>query len=95
MMCGRCDGEPYRGVAALFNGDLQNLIGFADREDWVVVSDNVIVYIGETTLKNDAYPLTRDCDVGFYGLLWQQDRSELESIGDELSRPVRAPNPNM
>ncbi len=39
-------GEKYFGVGALFNGDLQTVIGNADREDWVVVSKDEIEYTG-------------------------------------------------
>lgn len=93
-MCGRCDGEPFRGVAALFNGDLQSQMGFADREDWLVASNNVIVHIGKTSLKPGENYLIRDCDIGYYGLLWPEERAALEGISSELNRPLRALNPN-
>jgi hypothetical protein len=90
-MCGRCVGEPYRGVTALFNGDLQSLIDFNDRKDWLVVSGNVILHIGETALGDDENCLIRDCDTGYFRLLTSEERLGLESTGSELSRPVRPP----
>ena len=93
-MCGRCDGEPYRGVTALFNGDLQALMGSIDRKDWLAVSGNVILHIGKSALTNASNYLVWDCDVGYYGLLGSEERSELESISADLSRPLRAPDPD-
>lgn len=44
--------EKYTGVRALFNGDLHATIPeWAPREDWIVLSRDVIRFIGESSLK--------------------------------------------
>lgn len=89
-MCGRCEGDPYRGVKALFNGDLQRVMEFQDREDWVVVSSKVIVYLGATSLNNEENFLFRGCDIAT-ARLSEGERTSLVALGDALSRPAFGP----
>lgn len=60
-MCGRCEGDPYRGVKALFNGDLQAEGEFQDRKEWTVLSPNVIVYLGASAFHREKSPLFQGC----------------------------------
>lgn len=40
------NGEPYRGVAALFNGDLNTVEpAYAPRKDWFIVSSERIDHV--------------------------------------------------
>jgi ribosomal protein S18 acetylase RimI-like enzyme len=39
--------ERYQGVQALFNADLQAQMGFADREGWLIMSNEEIIYSHE------------------------------------------------
>lgn len=69
-MCGRCEGEPYRGVPMLFNGDRQSKKGGGlDRQEWLIISSDVIVYLGKTALpKGVENPLFRGCEEAIRGL---------------------------
>lgn len=87
LMCGRCEGDPYRGVKALFNGDLQASIECEDRRDWLVVSDEVIVYLGTTALSKEVNPLFRGCEVAIDGLN-NDERMKLNALSRKLSRPA-------
>ncbi|OYX08926.1 MAG: hypothetical protein B7Z16_18895, partial [Algoriphagus sp. 32-45-6] len=86
-MCGRCEGEPYRGVKALFNGDLQRRIENGDRMDWEIISSRVIVYIGATAMANEANPLFRGCDAGVK-TLDDEELLRLAALSRRLSRPA-------
>lgn len=86
-MCGRCEGDPYRGVKALFNGDLQAAIECEDRTDWLVVSGEVIVYLGATALSDEANPLFRGCKTAISGLN-SDERMKLDALSRKLSRPA-------
>lgn len=86
-MCGRCESEPYRGVAALFSGDLQAKIEYADRADWLVVSGSVIVFLGESALPNEVHPLFRGCEEAIDSLD-TDTRGQLEVLSDEHARPA-------
>lgn len=86
-MCGRCEGEPYRGVGALFSGDLQAKIGYEDRTDWLAISGSVIVFLGESALPNEAHPLFRGCEEAIDGLNIDT-RGQLEALGEEYARPA-------
>ena len=86
-MCGRCEGEPYRGVKALFNGDLQVKDGFEDRADWTVHSSNVAVYIGESVFENAENPLLRGCEQAIDALS-VDERIALDALSKSLGRPV-------
>lgn len=86
-MCGRCEGEPYRGVTALFHGDEQAASGFKDREEWLVVSSKVIVYVGQSMLANEMHPLVRVCSEGSK-MLSDQELGKLAVLRNELSRPA-------
>ena len=86
-MCGKCEGEPYRGVKALFNGDLQAKGRSEDRADWTILSTRVAVFLGESALKNEENPLFRACDTAI-GLLTIDERTALSALGKNLGRPV-------
>lgn len=48
-------GSDYRGVAALFNGDLHTIDpSWAPREDWVVVDQDDIRYVPAETISTEA-----------------------------------------
>jgi|GEM_PF-3434058 len=86
-MCGRCEGEPYRGVKALFNGDLQQKMAFQDREDWLVVSNRVTVFLGESALRDEANPLFRGCEVA-ESALTDDEQTQLNDLSRKLARPA-------
>lgn len=86
-MCGRCEGEPYRGVNALFNSDLQAVMGYEDRAGWVIVSGEVIVHIGATALSNEKNPLFRGCQKAVDARS-DQERVKLEELSKKLARPA-------
>jgi len=86
-MCGRCTGEPYRGVKALFNGDLQASIESVDRKDWAVISSEVIVHLGTSALGDEANPLFRGCETATNGLR-SDDQMKLNDLSRKLSRPA-------
>ena len=86
-MCGRCEGEPYRGVKALFNGDLQAKMEHEDRADWLVLSDTVIVYLGASALALDDRALLRGCDTAVQNLS-DTDRAHLAQLALSLGRPA-------
>lgn len=86
-MCGKCEGEPYRGVKALFNGDLQAKNTFDDRTDWTILSSSVAIYLGESMFKNEENPLFRACDKAI-GLLTVDERTALEALSKSLHRPI-------
>lgn len=85
-MCGICLGEPCRGVTALFNGDLQAKGRFADRGDCSVVSERIIVYLGESSLGNKQRPLVRGCDEALATLTFGE-LEILEALSRKWSRP--------
>lgn len=89
-MCGRCEGDPYRGVKALFNGDLQNANKFQDREDWVVISNKLIVYLGASSFAREENFLFRGCDTATKELS-EDERTYLGTLAFELSRPAFGP----
>lgn len=86
-MCGKCEGEPYRGVRALFNGDLQVNARFDDRADWKVISPKIIVYLGKSVLSSYENPLFRGCEQAI-GKLSVDDRIALDALSDSLGRPT-------
>lgn len=86
-MCGRCEGEPYRGVKALFNGDLQTKNGFEDREDWTILSPNVTVYLGESEFPSEANALFRGCEQATTSLDINE-RTALDALSKTLKRPA-------
>jgi len=86
-MCGRCEGDPYRGVKSLFDGDLQAVMDFEDRADWEVISGDVAVYLGESDLKNEHRPLFHGCEIAAAGLT-DSERISLLSLSKTLSRPA-------
>lgn len=86
-MCRRCEGEPYRGVGALFNGDLQAKNLFDDRADWRVLSPNVTVYLGESVFVNAENPLFRGCEQAVNALS-VNDRTALDALSKHLGRPA-------
>ena len=86
-MCGICEGEPYRGVRALFNGDLQHKGAFDDRVDWTILSRNVAVYIGESSLQNADHPLLRACEKATETLT-VDERIALNGLSKSLGRPA-------
>ena len=86
-MCGKCEGEPYRGVKALFNGDLQIKNSFEDRADWTLLSKKVAVYLGESAFVNEENPLFRACDVAI-GSLTVDEHTALNALSKSLGRPI-------
>jgi hypothetical protein len=86
-MCGRCEGEPYRGVSALFNGDLQASGEFEDRADWLLLSPRITVYLGKSALENAANPLFRSCDEAV-GSLTIDELTVLSALSINLGRPM-------
>lgn len=86
-MCGNCRGEPYSGVRALFNGDLQSAGGFEDRSEWIVFSSRIAVFLGESALKNEDHPLFRACDNAIEALT-TDERVSLEALSKNLKRPA-------
>ncbi len=86
-MCGRCEGEPYRGVSALFNADLQAKAAFQDRGDWTILSSRVAVYLGESIFKNEENPLLRACDTAINSLTIDE-HTALEALSKNLRRPA-------
>ncbi|MGH7218166.1 MAG: hypothetical protein ACREGE_01840 [Candidatus Microsaccharimonas sp.] len=86
-MCGRCEGDPYRGVKALFNGDLQAKDGFEDREDWTVLSPNVIVHLGASALPPEVNALFRGCKNSTENLD-PEEQIELVAMARKLGRPA-------
>lgn len=86
-MCGKCEGEPYRGIKALFNGDLQTKGGFEDRADWTVLSSKVAVYLGESAFKNTENPLFRACSEAIESLTIDE-RTALVALSKSTKRPV-------
>lgn len=86
-MCGQCNGEPYLGVRALFNADLQVVGQCEDRSDWLVFSNKLIVYLGESALKNEDRALYRACDNAVAGLD-TQERTDLDMLSRVLGRPA-------
>lgn len=85
-MCGKCQGEQYKGVRALFNGDTQSLGEFNDRRDWLVISPEVIVHLGSSALKPEENYLYRGCEANIRSLD-VGDSIALVALGHELSRP--------
>lgn len=86
-MCGRCEGEPYKGVKSLFDGDLQAKGQFDDRGDWKVISPRVAVYVGESDFINEERPLVRVCDVGIQTITIDE-RTALKALSVEIKRPI-------
>jgi hypothetical protein len=86
-MCGRCEGDPYRGVKALSNGDLQAKGGFEDREDWTVISPDVIVHLGASALPPEVNALFRGC-VEATEQLDPEDQIDLVVLARKLGRPA-------
>ena len=86
-MCGNCEGEPYRGVRALFNGDLQAAGGFEDRVDWLVLSEKVAVYLGESSLDTAEHPLFRACETARNSLTIDE-HTALNALSKSLGRPA-------
>lgn len=86
-MCGKCEGEPYRGVKALFNGDYQTNGGFEDRADWTIVSPRVIVYLGASAFENSENPLFRACDQAI-DTLTIDESTALSALSKSLGRPI-------
>ena len=86
-MCGNCKGEPYRGVRALFNGDLQAGIEFQDRDEWTIISPKVIVFLGESALKNEDHPLFRACNTAIQSLTISE-QTALEALAKDMERPI-------
>ena len=86
-MCGKCEGEPYRGVKALFNADLQAKGGSEDRADWIVISSRVAVYLGESAFKNEENPLFRACDNAIQSLT-VDEQFALGALSSRLGRPI-------
>ncbi len=86
-MCGRCKGEPYSGVMALFNGDLHHASDFADRSEWWVLSPNVIVYLGESSLSLAQRSLVPDCHIGYQQKLSASEREKIEELSLDVGRP--------
>ena len=85
--CGLCVGEPYRDVRALCNGDLQHKSAFDDRVDWTILSRNVAVYIGESSLKNADHPLLRACEKAIEALT-VDEHIALNGLSKSLGRPA-------
>lgn len=85
-MCQRCKGEQYSGVRSLFNADLQKTNEYADRKDWQVLSGNVTVYLGESTLQDKDRPLFHGCEVA-RETLTEDERQQLIKLGAEALRP--------
>lgn len=86
-MCGRCEGEPYRGVKALFNGDLQSKMRFADREDWQIISPRVTIHLGESALPPELNALFRGCESAIASLT-VDERTALDALSKSLGRPT-------
>lgn len=86
-MCGKCEGEPYRGVKALFNGDLQTDGVFEDRADWTIVSPRIAIYLGKSVFNNEENPLFRACDQAIESLT-VDERTALEALSKNLQRPI-------
>lgn len=86
-MCGRCEKEPYRGVGALFNGDLQLKSGLEDRADWTVISPKVVVYLGKSAFANNENPLIRGCEQAVNALSLDEQLA-LNALSKKLGRPA-------
>jgi len=86
-MCGQCEGEPYRGVRALFNGDLQAKDAFQDRADWTILSSRVAVYLGQSALEKEVNPLFKGCDRLIESLTIDES-SALNALSKSLGRPA-------
>lgn len=86
-MCGRCEGDPYRGVKSLFNGDLQAKNGFEDREDWTILSPNVIVHLGASALPQEVNALFRGCESSTDNLDLEEQLG-LVVLAKKLGRPA-------
>ena len=85
-MCGKCEGEPYRGVGALFNADLQTKGNFEDRAEWTVLSPSVAAYLGESMFSNEENPLFRACGVAIESLS-VDEQTALDALAKALHRP--------
>lgn len=86
-MCGNCEGESYRGVRALFNGDLQTKGRFIDRAEWTILSEKIAIYIGESALSNEQHPLYRACDTAISSLTINE-HTALNALSKKLGRPA-------
>jgi hypothetical protein len=85
-MCNRCEGEPYCGVNALFNGDVQTAMEYADRKNWLVVSKAIIVYLGVTSLRKEGNILFHGCHAAVASI-GNEEYETLEMLSDALQRP--------
>lgn len=86
-MCGKCEGQPYRGVGALFNADLQRLGRFEDRKDWQVFSPAVAIHIGQSMFETAENPLFRACNEAIDSLT-VDERMILEALSKQTGRPA-------
>lgn len=86
-MCRRCEGEPYCGVTALFRGDVQRRTEHGEREDWLVVSSRVIIFLGTTALGPEFVPLFRGCETAISALS-EDERAKIDALSVKTSRPA-------
>lgn len=86
-MCAKCEGEQFRGIRALFNGDLQRSSDFLDRAEWVVVSKEVVVHIGASALADHERPLLRGCGI-YLAQIPDEIADHVIELSKKLSRPA-------
>lgn len=87
-MCEQCV-KPYGAVGSLFNADLNiKSEEHSDREDWVVISPRIIVYLGESALPIEQRPLYRGCDEARQRLDPIDEVLPLVALSRQTKRPV-------
>jgi len=62
-------------------------MAFQDREGWLVVSRDVVVYLGASALRGEERPLFHGCEVS-EATLTEDEQLQLDELSRRLARPA-------